>query len=177
MTPNKLSITANSTIAGIELHTAGDYIISEKTLPDGWQYYQNDHTIVMVDLGGKGIDGIIALEFDGELIIEKNILSDWNGHAVSATVNVMPYKVTLNTAYPNPFNPATSINYTLSEMDHITISVYNLTGQLIETLVNNQQDAGNYTLVWNADHQPSGIYFLRMKTGGEMFYQKLMLLK
>ena len=83
----------------------------------------------------------------------------------------------LNTAYPNPFNPATSINYTISDMDHVILSVYNLTGQLIETLVDDQQNAGNYTLVWDAAQLPSGMYFLRMETSNEMFHQKLMLLK
>jgi flagellar hook assembly protein FlgD len=62
-------------------------------------------------------------------------------------------------------------------MDHVTLSVYNLTGQLIETLVNESQNAGNHTLVWNAALLPSGMYFLRMETGNEMFHQKLMLLK
>ena len=89
----------------------------------------------------------------------------------------MPEKMALNTAYPNPFNPVTSISYTLSGMDHVKLSVYNLTGQLIETLVDDQQDAGNYTLVWDATQLPSGMYFLRMETGNEMFHQKLMLIK
>ena len=83
----------------------------------------------------------------------------------------------LNTVYPNPFNPTTSISYTLSDMDHIALSVYNLTGQLIETLVNDQQGAGSYSLIWDASQLPSGMYFLRMETSTEMFHQKLMLLK
>ena len=82
-----------------------------------------------------------------------------------------------NVADPNPFNPATTINYTLSGMDHVRLSVYNLTGQLIETLVNNRQDAGSYTLVWDAARQPSGMYILRLKSGGEIFNQKLMIIK
>ena len=62
-------------------------------------------------------------------------------------------------------------------MDYVTLSVYNLTGQFIETLVDDQQDAGSYTLVWDAAQLPSGMYILRMETGNEMFHQKLMLLK
>ena len=89
----------------------------------------------------------------------------------------MPEKMALNTAYPNPFNPVTSISYTLSDMDHVTLSVYNLTGQLIEILVTDQQNAGSYTLVWDAARLPSGMYFLRMETGNEIFHQKLMLLR
>jgi len=62
-------------------------------------------------------------------------------------------------------------------MDHVTLAVYNLTGQLIETLVDNRQDAGSYTLVWDAAQQPSGMYILRLKSGGEIFNQKLMIIK
>jgi len=177
MTPNKLRITANSTIAGIELHTAGDYIINEKTMPDGWQYYQNDHTIVMVDMEGKGIHGPIELMFEGNLKIEENILSDWNGHGISALVNLVPEKVTLSSVYPNPFNPVTSISYELSDMDHVILSIYNLTGQLITTLIDAKQDAGNYALVWDASLEPSGMYFLRLETSSTLLYQKLMLIK
>jgi hypothetical protein len=78
MFSNKLSITSSSIIAGIELHTSGEYTINGNIMPEGWQYYQNDHTIVMVDIEGKGTHEPIELEFDGELKIEKNILSDWN---------------------------------------------------------------------------------------------------
>ena len=55
--------------------------------------------------------------------------------------------------------------------------MYNLTGQLIETLVDDQQDAGSYTMEWDAAQLPSGMYFLRMETSNEMLHQKLMLLK
>ena len=74
-------------------------------------------------------------------------------------------------------NPITSISYELSEMEHVTLSVYNLMGQLIETLIDKQQNVGNHTLTWDASQQPSGMYFLRMKTKNEMIYQKLMLIK
>ena len=65
----------------------------------------------------------------------------------------------------------------IPEPGHVSIMVYNLTGQLIETLVDNKQDAGSYTLVWAAAQQPSGMYFLRMETSNEMLHQKLMLIK
>ena len=131
----------------------------------------------MVDLDKRGIDGLIELQFDGKMEIEENIISDWYGHGISASVIQTPYKVTLNSAYPNPFNPVTSISYELSEMEHVTLSVYNLMGQLMETLIDKQKNAGNHALIWDASQQPSGMYFLRMETKNEMFHQKLMLIK
>jgi hypothetical protein len=63
---------------------------------------------------GKGITGPIELEFEGKLQIKENILSDWSGYGISATINIMPREMALNRVYPNPFNPITSISYTLS---------------------------------------------------------------
>ncbi|MCH2445135.1 MAG: T9SS type A sorting domain-containing protein, partial [Candidatus Marinimicrobia bacterium] len=89
----------------------------------------------------------------------------------------LPSKTSLESAYPNPFNPSTTFSYILAETEDINLSVFNITGQLVESLVNNQQDAGSYTLVWDASLQPSGIYFLRLQAGNETFNQKLMVIK
>ena len=90
---------------------------------------------------------------------------------------ILPSKTSLKQAYPNPFNPSTTFSYVLAETKEVDLSVYSITGQLVESLVNNQQDAGSYTLVWDASLQPSGIYFLRLHAGHETFSQKLMVIK
>ncbi|MDP6133574.1 MAG: T9SS type A sorting domain-containing protein, partial [Candidatus Marinimicrobia bacterium] len=93
-------------------------------------------------------------------------------------VNVIePIEFKLNSAYPNPFNPSTTINYTLANQANIDLSVFNISGQLIENLKNAYQDAGNYEIVWDASQQPSGIYLLRLQSEHESFNQKLMLMK
>ena len=89
----------------------------------------------------------------------------------------LPGKTELNSAYPNPFNPVTSIKYSLGYAGNLNLSVYNLNGQLVETLVNGTKEAGNYSVTWNASQQPSGMYFLRMKIDNEIQNRKLMLLK
>ena len=90
---------------------------------------------------------------------------------------ILPYKTSLDAAYPNPFNPSTNISYVLSSTGEINLSIYNLSGQLIKTLANGLRDAGNYNLVWDASMQPSGMYFLRLQVAGEIHKQKLMLIK
>ena len=89
----------------------------------------------------------------------------------------LPSKTSLESAYPNPFNPSTTFSYVLAETNEVDLSVYSITGQLVESLVNNQQDAGSYTLNWDASLQPSGIYFLRLHSGSQTFNQKLMVIK
>ncbi|HJM84021.1 MAG TPA: T9SS type A sorting domain-containing protein, partial [Candidatus Marinimicrobia bacterium] len=72
---------------------------------------------------------------------------------------------------------STTISYTLANTANINLSVYNVSGQLIEKLKNGYQDAGNYEIVWDASQQPSGIYLLRLQSEHESFNQKLMLMK
>ncbi len=90
---------------------------------------------------------------------------------------ILPSKTSLGKAYPNPFNPSTNISFILAESGKVNLSIYNLSGQLIESLINGQMKAGSYTQSWDASMQPSGMYFLRLQAGSESFDQKLMVIK
>jgi len=73
------------------------------------------------------------------------------------------YKLYQN--YPNPFNPLTRIKYKLPESSYITLNIYNLMGQEIETLVNEFQFAGEHEIAWQPKGLPSGLYFYRLRAG------------
>ena len=93
-----------------------------------------------------------------------------------------PKTFSLAQNYPNPFNPATQIRYVLPYLSNIKLTVYNLLGQTVATLVNSKQSAGRYTILWDGKNdsgvqQPSGIYFYRLKTGGFSDTKKMMLLR
>ena len=77
----------------------------------------------------------------------------------------LPQETGLSSAYPNPFNPVTSIGYSLGYAGNLNLSVYNLNGQLVETLISGVKDAGSYTVNWDASQQPSGMYFIHMEAG------------
>ena len=80
--------------------------------------------------------------------------------------------------YPNPFNPTTAIGYRLSAVSHVELSVYNLTGQKVATLVSERQNAGSYQVDWDASGFASGIYFYRLQTDvGFVLTKNLMLIK
>jgi len=79
--------------------------------------------------------------------------------------------------YPNPFNPQTRISYTLQESDKVKIKIYNLKGQLVETLVDEYKPAGLHSILWNAENQASGVYFYSIKTGEIETTGKCILLK
>ena len=96
-------------------------------------------------------------------------------------VNI-PYVTALQKNYPNPFNPETTIHYSLREAGPVKIEVYNIKGQLVRYLVNELKNAGNYTVIWNGKDEQgknvsSGIYFYRMQTKNYSATQKMMLMK
>jgi hypothetical protein len=79
--------------------------------------------------------------------------------------------------YPNPFNAQTNIIYELPNSGHVELSVYNITGQRVATLVDSYQDAGAKTINWDGAGVPSGIYFYRLTFDGRTHSQKMTLLK
>ena len=76
---------------------------------------------------------------------------------------VYVYTFKLFYAYPNPFNPSTKIKYQISELSFVTIKVYDVLGNEIATLINEEKPVGTYEITWYADNLPSGIYFYRLQ--------------
>jgi len=80
--------------------------------------------------------------------------------------------------YPNPFNPVTTIEYQIPQISNIELSIYNILGQKVATLVNTKQPAGNYEVEWDASGFASGVYFYRIfSESGYSHSRKLLLLK
>jgi len=84
---------------------------------------------------------------------------------------------TLNQNYPNPFNPNTVITYSIPVSSKVTLTVYNVLGELITTLVKENQEAGNYSVNFNAAGLNSGIYFFSMQSDNFVKTNKMLLLK
>ena len=121
------------------------------------------------------VDSVYDLHFD--------ILSD-NGLKSNKTIQIKiiaPEKFELFDNYPNPFNPITNIKYMLPEESKVNLSIYNLRGQLVESLVQKKQVAGIFTTNWNATNFASGVYFYRIKVedsnGMNVLSKKMILVK
>jgi hypothetical protein len=76
----------------------------------------------------------------------------------------IPKQFNLAQNYPNPFNPVTTIQFQLPQKSHITLNIYDISGKLVETLLDEKRDAGYHSITWNAERQPSGVYFYRIVT-------------
>jgi len=115
----------------------------------------------------------------------------WNGphcypvsgaSAVTERGDGLPSSFSLSQNYPNPFNPTTEINFDVPTRSQVTLSVFNVLGQKVSTLLDEVKDAGKYTADWDgtaSDGTPvaSGIYFYRMEAGNFVQTKKMMLLK
>ncbi len=89
----------------------------------------------------------------------------------------VPVNFSLEQNYPNPFNPTTTISYNIKTANKVTLAVYNVTGQLVKTLINEYKPAGTYKLVYNAINLASGIYYYELKAGQNKEVRKMLLIK
>ena len=89
----------------------------------------------------------------------------------------VPSRFTLYQNYPNPFNPSTTISYDIPIKAHVTVTIYNVLGEKIATLVDGVKNPGSYLTVFNGSRFASGVYFCRLTAGEYTFTRKLMMLK
>jgi len=95
---------------------------------------------------------------------------------------LVPNLTKLDGNYPNPFNPETTIRFSLAEAGSVSIEIFSLKGQLVRTLVNEGMSAGSHRVVWNGkdfkgDTVSSGVYFYRMRSGDYQAIKRMLLLK
>lgn len=102
------------------------------------------------------------------------MVSSSSGKEVSVN---MVNKFTLNGNYPNPFNPETTISYSLDADSEVRLGIYNVSGQQIDELIHTNQNAGNYKVNWNASNHTSGMYIVKLSNGTNIFNHKILLIK
>jgi len=123
----------------------------------------------------------------GKIITLEGNIPSWSDNGIYSIGELyekqpIPELFVLNKAYPNPFNPTTTIGFGLPDQSEIIIEIYNLYGKRVETLVNKSMPAGYSSIVWNADKLSSGLYFVKLSAHSlkgikYTSIQKLMLVK
>jgi len=103
-------------------------------------------------------------------------LAGWDSASgIEDNVNVNNFNLQQN--YPNPFNPTTVIKYAISDKEFVTLKVYDVLGNEVTTLVNEEKSAGNYKVDFNAAAIASGIYFYRLQSGNFTETKKMILVR
>jgi hypothetical protein len=98
--------------------------------------------------------------------------------SIEKTENVIPQKFALENAYPNPFNPSTNIRFSLTKAGNISLRIYNVMGQLVNTVIDNMfKDKGDYQFNINMNKLSSGVYFYTLIQGSQQITKKMVLLK
>ncbi len=90
---------------------------------------------------------------------------------------IIPEKIHLFNPYPNPFNPTTTIEFSIPQTEFVTVKVYNIVGHEIITLINDELSTGNHSIKWDGRRQPSGLYFVQIESGSFVQTRKMVLLK
>ena len=116
-----------------------------------------------------------------ELILEADI-PGWSSNGIfiienASSSEIMPDSYGLANAYPNPFNPTTTISFQVPYASNVVLNVYDVSGRNIRQLTNNYFNPGYHSIVWDASGVSSGVYFVKMSAGSFSANQKLMLIK
>jgi len=132
-------------------------------LPD-WNDIANTQLTILVDNGNNGT-------IDDTLLVSNTVDVKDEGYLG------VPKEYNLAQNYPNPFNPTTKIRYSLPHLSDVSLIVYNILGQEVITLVNEQQPAGNYEVSFDATNLTSGIYLYKIQAGEFVETKKMVLMK
>lgn len=173
---------SDSGVAGFTVTDAEGYYSLDNLMPGDYKLEVSRVDYTDGYYGGSDLNSAQKINV-GETQIASN--ADIQLNAVTAvetdnSSNSIPTRFELEQNYPNPFNPTTNIHYQVPMNVKIVIKVYNILGQDIRTLVDKQQEAGNYLIQWDGKDEngklvPSGLYFYQMKafTKDGMDFQKI----
>ena len=132
-------------------------------------------SVYAVDVDGDGdMDVLSASSVDRKIAWYQNL-------SIVGIVNndppVVPVKLLLYNNYPNPFNPATTIEFDLPRSGFVTLKLYNSLGKELVTLISDNSPAGKYKAKFNANNLASGVYLSRLQAGDFVQTRKMVLLK
>lgn len=146
-------------------------LTSNLTVPGSW--FTTSHRVQvrigfrwLLPIGSSGGVKRVRLTFNG-----------WTVTSVEQVSSDIPLVHSLSQNYPNPFNPSTRIQFDLPRSEFVALTVYNMLGQEVARLVNEQMNPGRYEFTWDAIGMPSGTYFYRLRAGSFTETKKLVLLR
>jgi len=184
---------------GVEVHVAfnknmvkpenanSEFVVNQNDLNDisieNIKVDSNDSTTLILQLSKTIYQGDnVTISYSGESVFSEDggklgpigVEKVYNRSNKEENTN-LTYQLKQN--YPNPFNAVTYIEFKLPVKENVLLSIYNISGQEVNTLVDEELNAGEYRYQWNADKYPSGIYFYRLKTPKFTSFGKMILLK
>ena len=169
---NSVSITSDGYIGGIQMTLSHD---------NGFELNLTNNAMVAEYKTSGTSTILVVVEPNDELIFTTNqsfeivemIVANSNDEIEVNTIS----EFGLSSAYPNPFNPSTSVSLTVPSADYVSVKVYNLMGQMVGTLAEGMMEASVYTFTWDASDMSSGVYLIKAESSSSVDIQKVLLVK
>ena len=172
---NSLSVDANGFIGGLQMtleHSENFSMnITNQAMISNYRTEGNITNILIVMPESNEL-----FTYEGDFKILDLIVVNSKDRIEASLINI-PHEYSLNRAYPNPFNPMTTISFSIPLESTVSLSVYNLQGREVGSLLNRNIEAGYHSITWDANSYTSGVYFVKMIAGEFISTQKLMLIK
>ena len=159
----------------IETIEDGEFTInweSQRQIPSDWKIGLVDlKTNTRIDMNSESEYSFVKSKSDSrfQILINRTLLNDIESEN--------PIEYTLSQNYPNPYNPSTTISYSLKRAGEVRIEVFNALGQKVSTLVDEQQSAGRHIIQFNASQLSSGVYFYKIESGSFTQVRSMVLIK
>jgi hypothetical protein len=125
----------------------------------------------------NGLNTGTGISFDTVFTSTALLLVTITTSDIEESFNSIPKEYALAQNYPNPFNPSTKIEYSIPQLSNVVIKAFDILGNEIETLVNEEKQVGTYEITWSAENLPSGVYFYRLQAGDFIETKKMVLLR
>ena len=125
------------------------------------------------DLDGDGMVDLVVGEYNGNFSLYKNLIPTLVRYPASGK----PTSFELSQNFPNPFNPATNVQFSIGSFQFVTLTVCDVLGREVAYLVNGEMSPGTYSTRWDASHFPSGVYFYTLRAGNHIETKRMLLLK
>ena len=180
-----ISIESESQIGGVFFIIETDGEITPHSIEGMEIFVQNSNkevALLLVNSGDVRITGKRLFSVTGQYRIKEMEVSDRLGNRMDTNTPSIPEEYTVHQNYPNPFNSETSILFDLKEGGEVSLLVYNLFGQKVKTLVNNEQTAGFHTVIWdgkddNGNPVSTGLYICTLSINSFFQARKMVHLK
>ncbi len=174
-----VTITGTNFLAGVTTVSFGaDITINSQSVTNATQILANITISVTATTGGRDVSVTNASPGGGTATLSNGFTIDTSPPtSVENFSNIIPREYALQEAYPNPFNPSTTIEFSLPQSGYVLLKVYDIFGKEVATLVAENLSTGRYAVKWNATDFASGVYFYRMQANSFVETKKLVLMK
>ncbi|MDX1741132.1 MAG: T9SS type A sorting domain-containing protein, partial [Rhodothermales bacterium] len=144
-----------------------------------WRVGQTTADSLAVPIDSSGTYSFYAMAVDevGNVETSRPDAVTTNVTLVDIEEDALPYRFERYPNYPNPFNPETTIGYSLPQMDRVRLEVFDVTGRLVARLVDEVKAPGRYRTVWDARTMASGVYFCRLIQGSSVEVRPVVLVR